>query len=261
MFIKSIKELFVHRELLLNITLRSIKARYKQSILGVFWAVLKPLSMMVVFTVIFSKFAKIPSNGIPYPIFSYSALLPWTFFSTSLNFAIPSLESNTSIVTKIYFPREIFPIASILAAFIDFIIAAVIFLAMLFFYKITLTANAFYVILILFIQIIFMIGIALFASAINVYYRDIKYALPLLIQIWMYVSPIIYPVSMVPENYRSLYMLNPMAPIIEGYRKVLLHGSAPDFYYLGIAAVISMVLFVSSYYYFKKVEMTFADII
>ena len=258
---KEIKELFKHRELLVNIALRSIKARYKQSVLGISWAVVRPLSMMLMFTVIFSKFAKIPSDGIPYPIFSYCALLPWTFFSASLISAIPSLVANASIVTKIYCPREIFPIASILAAIVDFSIAAVIFAVMLIAYKIHLTFFVFYAIPILLIQIIFTIAIALFASAFNVYYRDTSYAFPLFIQLWMYATPIIYPVSIVPAKFKFLYMLNPMAPIIDGYRRVLLQGLAPDFPYLGISLVISCVLFMCSFKYFKRVEMVMADII
>ncbi len=255
------KEIVAHKELLFIITLREIKIRYKQSVLGIFWAVLQPLSLMLVFTIIFSKFAKIPSDGIPYPIFSYSALLPWTLFATSLSFAIPSLVSNTSIVTKMYFPREIFPIASVMAAVVDFIIAGIIFFLMMFLYGISINLNIFFIFPIFLIQIIFTIGIALFASAINVYYRDVRYALPLIIQLWMYASPIIYPISLVPDKLKFFYMLNPMAPIIDGYRKVLIQGYPPDFYYLSIAAGVSVVLFFLSYWYFKKVEMTFADII
>ena len=255
----NILELLKHKELLLNITKREIKVRYKQSIFGIFWAILQPLAMMIIFTIVFSRIAKIPSDGIPYPVFSYVALLPWTFFSTSLAFAIPSLVSNNNLLTKIYFPREIFPIASILAAFVDFCIAAVIFLAILIFYKVTLTLNAFYVIPILLVQVMLTLAVALFASAINVFYRDIKYALPFFIQLWMYLSPVIYPVSSVPDRFKSLYMLNPMAPIISGYRNILLKGISPDFYYLGISAFITVIMLFLSYKYFKKVEMSFAD--
>lgn len=259
--IKYLKEIVTYKELLFTITMREIMVRYKQSVLGILWAVLKPLSMMVIFTIIFSRFAKIPSDGIPYPIFTYSALLPWTFFSTSLSFAIPSLVSNTSIVTKMYFPREIFPIASVMAAVVDFLIAGVIFILMMCLYRIPVNLNAFFIISIFLIQVILTLGIAFFASAINVYYRDVKYAMSLVIQLWMYACPIIYPVSIVPDNFKFFYMLNPMAPIIDGYRKVLVQGQPPDFYYLGIAAGISVAFFFLSYWYFKRVEMTFADVI
>lgn len=259
--LKEINKIFEYREVLLNIAIREIKVKYKQSILGGLWAVLQPLALMAIFTVIFSYFVKIPSDGIPYPIFSFAALLPWTFFATSLSFAIPSIVSNINLVTKIYFPREIFPIASILAAFVDFCIAAVIFVIMLLFYKIPITLNALYLAPILILQIMFILGISLLASAINVYYRDVRYTIPLLIQLWMYASPVIYPVSIVPAHFRALYMLNPMAPIIDGYRRVLILGVKPDFFYLGIAAIVITMTIFLSYAFFKKVEMSFTDVI
>ena len=254
-----VRELARYKELLLNIAMREIKVRYKQSVLGIFWSILQPLSMMIIFTIVFSRFAKIPSDGIPYPLFSYTALLPWTFFATSLSFAIPSLVSNANLLTKIYFPREIFPIASILAASVDFFIAAIIFFVILIVYKVALTFNALYIVPILLIQVLLTLAVSLFASAVNVYYRDIKYALPFFVQVWMYLCPIIYPVSSVPDRFRSLYMLNPMAPIINGYRQVLLIGTAPDFYYLGISAFVALITLYLSYKYFKMVEMSFAD--
>ena len=259
--INNIREIFKYNELLMSITLREIKVKYKQSILGIFWAILQPLSMMLVFTVIFSYFIKVPSDGTPYPIFSYTALLPWTFFASSLTFAIPSIVSNINLVTKIYFPREIFPIAAVLSAFVNFCVAAVIFVPMLLFYKTPLTLNMFYIIPILLLQILFILGISFFASALNVYYRDIKYVIPLATQLWMYVSPVIYPTSVVPEHLQIVYMLNPMAPIIDGYRKVLLHGIAPDLFYLGIASITTITIFLLSYRFFKKIEMSFADVI
>ncbi len=257
--IEKIRELIKYKELLLNIAIREIKVRYKQSILGILWSILQPLSMMIIFTIVFSRFARIPSDGIPYPLFSYTALLPWTFFATSLSFAIPSLVSNANLLQKIYFPREIFPIASILAAFVDFFIASIIFVAILIFYKVAITLNAFYIIPILLIQVLLTLAVSLFASAVNVYYRDVKYALPFFIQLWMYLSPVIYPVSSVPDRFRSLYMLNPMAPIIDGYRKTLLLGIPPDFYCFGIAVLITLIILFLSYKYFKMVEMSFAD--
>jgi lipopolysaccharide transport system permease protein len=258
---KDIRELSKYGELLWSIAIREIKVRYKQSIFGILWAVLQPLSMMVVFTIIFSVFVKMPSDGIPYPIFSYTALLPWTFFATALAFAIPSVVSNNSLVTKIYFPREIFPLSAILAAFIDFCIAAIIFIVLMVFYRVPLTWNVLFLLPVLVLQIILTIGVALFASALNVYYRDVKYILPLALQLWMYASPIIYPISVVPEKMRGLDMLNPMSPMIDSYRKILLLGSPPDLCALGLAAMISIPIFVLSYRYFKKVEMNFADVI
>jgi lipopolysaccharide transport system permease protein len=259
--IKFLKNILTYRELLFNITLRQIKVKYKQTVLGVLWAVLNPLSLTAIFTIIFSKFARIPSDNIPYPIFVYSALLPWTFFSTSLSFAINSLQDNKDLLTKVYFPREIFPISSILAAFVDFCIAAIIFVVLMFLFKVSLSLNALFIFPILLIQVIFTLGISLFFSAVNVYYRDIGYALPLAIQLLMYACPIIYPISIVPVKIEPLYMLNPMAPIIDGYRRVLIQAKPPEFYYLGISMVVSVSIFYFSYVYFKKMENTFADII
>lgn len=258
---KNIKTLFKYRELLLNITLRQIKVRYKQSVLGILWAIIRPFSTMIIFTLIFSKFAKIPSDGIPYPIFSYIALLPWVFFSSSLSNALSSLVNNSNLLSKIYFPREIFPISSLLVAFIDFIIATLVFIIMMFWFKVDVSLNILFTIPILFIQTLFTLGIALFVSALNVYYRDVEHVFPLVIQLWMFLCPIIYPVSLVPDRLRTIYMLNPMSPIIDGYRRVLIQGRPPDFYYLAIAMLVSIIIFLLSFQYFKKIEMTFVDVI
>lgn len=259
--LKNIKTILSYRELLLSLTLREIKVKYKQSVLGVLWAILQPLSMMIIFTIVFSKFVRIPSDGIPYPIFSYSAILPWSFFVTSLSFASNSILNNAALVNKIYFPREIFPISAILAAFVDFLIASVIFLAMSLFYQITIKMTMIYLIPILLIQIALTLGIAFFTSAVNVRFRDIKYAVPLFMQLWMYASPIIYPISVVPERYRFIYSLNPMTGIIDSYRKVILEGDPPNFKYLGISIVVTLAIVFYSYRYFKEAEKTFADVI
>jgi lipopolysaccharide transport system permease protein len=256
------RELFRHRELLWLITQREIKVRYKQSLLGALWAVLQPFSLMIVFTVFFSWFARMQSDGIPYPLFSYVALLPWMFFSTSLSFAIPSLVSNSHIITKIYFPREIVPLASVLAAFLDFVIASGIFLLMLFYYRVGLTWNVLYVIPLAAIQVAFTAGVCLLLSAFTVLYRDVRHMLPLLIQIWMFVTPILYPVSIVPAGWRTWYMaLNPMAVIIDGYRRAAVQGLPPPLRYLALAAVVSALLLWLGYKYFKHLEREFADMI
>jgi len=243
--------LFRYRGLLYSLTRREIQVRYTQSVLGIAWAVLQPLALMLIFALIFSTLLKVPSDGIPYPIFAYSGLLPWTFFSGSLNRAIPSLEDNAPLIKKIYFPRELFPISSVLATFVDFLIAAVVFIGMMLYFHIP----------VILIQIVFTVAICFFASAINVYYRDVKYALPLLIQVWMFASPVIYSISVVPERLRTFYFLNPMAGIIDSYRNVLVKGIPPDFHYLGIAAAGSIILFILCYLYFKRIEMTFADVV
>jgi len=259
--ISRLKEFFRYRELLYVLTQREIQIRYKQSVLGIAWAVLQPLVLMLMFTFIFSMLLKVPSDDLPYPIFSYCAVLPWTLFSGSLTRAIPSLEANAALIKKIYFPRELFSISSVLAALFDFSIGAIILIGMMFYYHISFSVNMLYVVPILIIQIIFTLGICFLFSALNVYYRDIKLGLPLLVQLWMYASPIIYPFSMVPERLMTFYMLNPMAGIMINYRNVLVKGLPPDFYYLGIAAAGSIILFALGYFYFKRIEMTFADVI
>ncbi len=257
-----VRELLKHRELLWLITQREIKVRYKQSVLGVLWAILQPFSLMVVFTVFLSWFARMPSDGIPYPLFSYAALLPWTFFSTSLSYAIPSLITNSHIITKIYFPREIVPLAPVMAAFLDFLIASAIFVGMLVYYRIEPTWNVFYVAPLLAIQLAFTIGVCLFLSAFTVLYRDVRHVLPLMIQIWMFVTPILYPVSIVPARWRVWYFaLNPMAVIIDGYRRAVVQGAPPDLRYLALAAIVSGLLVWAGYKYFKHLERQFADIV
>lgn len=256
------RELWRHRELLWLLTLREIKVRYKQSVLGVAWAVLQPLSLMVVFTIFFSWFARIESDGIPYPLFSYAALLPWMFFSTSLSSSIPSLIANSHIITKIYFPREVIPLAAVLAAFLDFLIAAAAFVLLLIVYRVPPTWNLLYLVPIVAIQILFTVGVSLLLSAFTVLYRDVRHTLPLVIQIWMFVTPILYSASVVPQRWRAWYFsLNPMAAIIDGYRRAILQQQPPQLSYLLLAALVSCLLVWLGYKYFKHLEREFADIV
>jgi lipopolysaccharide transport system permease protein len=259
--IQNMQTLISYRELLLMWTVRDIKVRYKQSILGGAWAILQPLSLMVMFSVIFTYFVKIDTGDIPYPIFSYTALLPWMFLTSSVNFAVPSLVQNMNLVKKIYFPREIFPLSSVAASFVDLLIASVVYIGMFIYYQIPFHTTIFLVPLLLVIQILLTLGIVLFSSALNVFYRDIRFVVPLGIQLWLYASPIIYPLSQVPESLRPIYLLNPMAGLIEAYRDVTIRGVMPDWNYLAIAAVVSIVIFIIGYLYFKHVEWQFADII
>jgi len=259
--IGKLKYYYSYRELLYTIAARDVKVRYKQSVLGAVWAILQPLSLMLIFTVVFSKFARIPTNGIPYPIFSYCAVLPWTFFATSLAFAIPSLVNNITLVTKIYFPREIFPIAAVGASCFDFAIASLVFVGMMIYYHVAASVALLMVPVLLAIQILLTLGLAFAASALNVFFRDIRYLVPLAVQIWMFLSPVIYPLSMVPERYRLIYSLNPMAVLLAGYRSLILAGTMPSLPLLGLAAGISVGLFVVSYAIFKKLEPRFADVI
>ena len=260
-YFKFAKNLYNNRELLFQLTLRQIKSRYKQSVLGVSWALIRPFGMMVVFTIIFSKFMQIPSDGIPYPIFSYCALLPWILFSSSLSSGINSMTSNVSLIQQIYFPREIFPLSAVMSSFVDFSIASVIFVGLMIYYKIQITLYVFLLIPILLLQIVFTIAVCLLGSALNVFYRDIGQALVFIIQLWMYACPIIYPLSVIPDRYRLLYALNPMAGIIDSYRRVIIQGIAPNWEYLLVSFIITVLVFFGSYTIFKRLEMRFADII
>ena len=253
--------LFNYRDLLWMWTLREVRVRYKQSVIGGLWAVLQPLSLMLIFTFVFSLIAKVPSEEVPYPVFSYVALVPWTFLTTSLSFAVPSLVGNMNLVTKIYFPREILPMASVSAAFLDAVIASLLFVVMMIVYRISISVTIAWVPLILLIQVLLILGIAFLLSALNVFYRDIRFVIPLATQIWLYASPVIYPVSLIPEQFLPIYMLNPMAGIIESYRRVILLGVNPVWSHLGISAAISTALFVIGYAYFKRSESMFADLI
>jgi lipopolysaccharide transport system permease protein len=255
------KELIRSRELLLTWALRDFKVRYSQSFLGAAWAILQPLSLMVIFSIIFSIFLKVPTDGIPYPVFAYTALLPWTLFANSLSFGIPSLVSNMNLVSKIYFPKEILPLSAILVSFIDFLIASTIYIAMLFIYRIQIGPYILLVPVILLIQMILSFGLSLFASAFMVFFRDVRFLVPLVLQIWMYISPVIYSVQNVPEKYRPLYFLNPMAVLIDSYRRVILLNQPPDWLYLLLAFVISIVITLLAYRYFKNTEKKFADLI
>ena len=256
-----IKELIAFRELLFTWTKRDFKVRYSQSILGAAWAIIQPLSLMIVFSVIFSTFIKVPTDGIPYPVFAYTALLPWTFFSNSLSFAIPSLVSNMNLVSKIFFPREILPLSSIFVCLIDYLISISILILLFIWYRTPIGWTALLVPFVLFIQIVLIYGISLLASAVNVFYRDVRFVIPLVLQVWMYLSPVIYPISLVPEWLKPFYFINPMAVIIDTYRRLLLYQQMPDWPYLGLATVMSFGLLFIAYRYFKTSEREFADLI
>jgi len=258
---KTILELWRFRELLISLTQREIKVRYKQTLLGMAWAILQPLSLMIIFTLVFSVFLKIKAGDVPYPLFAYSALVPWTFFSTSLSFGALAVVNNSNLVTKVYFPKEILPFASLGAAFLDFLIAGMIFFILILIYRVPLTANFIFVLPIIGLLLIFTAALILTASALNVIWRDVKFVVPLLVQVWMFITPIIYPVSQVPEKLRVFYLFNPMAPIVDNFRRVTVFGESPNWLELLIAAVISIVVFLLSYIFFKHKEKVFADII
>ncbi|KKS83251.1 MAG: ABC-2 type transporter [Candidatus Gottesmanbacteria bacterium GW2011_GWA1_43_11] len=259
--IKYLKKLFGSRELLIALTKREIKIRYKQTTLGAIWAILQPLSLMVIFTVVFSVFLKVDSQGVPYPLFSFSALLPWTFFATSISFGALSVINNSSLVSKVYFPREVLPLASLGAALLDFGISGVIFLGFIFWYKTQLTLQILWVFPIIATEIVFIAALLFFLSSLVVLWRDLKFIVPLVVQVWMYTTPVIYPISRVPENFRALYTLNPMAIVIDSFRRVTIMGKPPVLPELGTAIVVSVILFTAGYAFFKLKERVFADII
>jgi lipopolysaccharide transport system permease protein len=250
-----------YRDLLLVLSSHRVKVRYKQSVLGIFWAILQPLSLMLIYTVIFSLVTKMPSDGTPYAVFTFIALLPWTYFSTCVTNATGGLVSHAHLVTKVYFPREILPLSYVFAALFDFIVASSVLAGLLFYYRVHLTFNALYAVPIILVLTLFATSVALFLSATQVRFRDIGVAVPLLLQIWMFASPVVYPLSAVPAQWRNLYLLNPMVGVIENFRRTILLGMSPDFYTLGLSTLVALILLPMSYIYFKHVEATVADII
>jgi lipopolysaccharide transport system permease protein len=253
--------LYHFRDLLWLWTGREVRVRYKQSALGAAWAVIQPLALTLVFTLVFSRLIQVDTGGVPYPVFAYSALVPWTFFATSLAFAIPSLVNNLNLVGKIYFPREILPLASIGAALLDFAIAGLVFVGMMLIYQIPLTLNVLWVIPLLIIQMMLTVGVTLIGAALIVFFRDVRFIIPLLTQIWMYASPVIYPATLVPAQWQTIYFLNPMAGIISGYRSALVLGETPNLPALLLATIVSVVLLFIGYITFKRTEPLFADLI
>lgn len=254
-------DLWMFRELLFFLVWRDIKVRYKQTLLGASWAILQPLFSMVIFSVIFGKFANLPSDGIPYPIFSYTALLPWQLFSRALTDASSSLVSDQQFITKIYFPRLFLPAASILSGIIDFLVAFSILFVMMAYYKIPLTLNILIVPLLIFYTVIVCMAVAMWLSSINVKYRDVKYALPFLVQVWLYATPVAYSISLVPKEWQILYGLNPMVGVVEGFRWALLGSQANIGLLLGVSVLIVIPLFIGGIIYFQRMELTFSDII
>jgi len=258
----NLRDLWVYRELVFFMIWRDIKVRYKQTLLGAAWAVIQPLMTMIVFNFLFGKVAKVPTDGIPYPIFSYTALLPWGLFVTALNQASRSLTSNHNMITKVYFPRLVLPIASVLAGLVDFAIAFVILIGLMIYYQVTPAWNVLWALpFFLLLAIVTALGVALWLSAINVKYRDVNYALPFLTQFWLFITPVAYSASVISERWQLVYSLNPMAGVVNGFRWALLGaGNGPDTA-LWISAGISLLVMVSGLFYFRNMERTFADTI
>ena len=243
----------------MSLTMRDIRIRYKQSLLGIAWAMFTPLAMMLIFTFVFSRYVRFETGNIPYSIFAYCGLLPWTFFAGGLTNAIGSLVSNSSLVTKIYFPREVFPLSSILARFVDFCIASIILVGLMFFYKVPVHSTVLLVPAIVLLQIILMVGLGLILSMANLFFRDVKIIFEVVILLWMFITPVIYPMKAIGTKFQWILLLNPMAPIINSYRRLILEGRLPEINQLMYSIVISLILFIAGAYLFHKSEHLFAE--
>jgi len=256
----SLKDIWAYRELLFFLTWRDVKVRYKQTALGAAWAILQPLFMMIIFTIFFGRLAGVASAGIPYPLFALAGLVPWTFFSNAITASGNSLVGSANLITKVYFPRLIVPAAAMLAGLVDFLLAFMLLVLLMFYYRVTLTAQILFLPVLVILTALFSLGVGTWMSALNVKYRDVRFALPFLIQLWLFVSSVIVPSSSLPQKWRWLLMLNPMSGIIEGYRSALF-GLPFDWPALGTASVLTIVTLLYAIYAFGRVERSFADII
>jgi lipopolysaccharide transport system permease protein len=256
-----LRELWEYRELLWFLVWRDVKVRYKQTVLGAGWAILQPVATMVVFSLFFGRLAKVPSDGLPYPIFSFAALVPWTFFAQGLAQSANSLVGSQNLITKVYFPRLAIPIATVLAGLVDFALAFLVLLGMMPFYGIVPGPQAAALPLLLLLALVTALGAGLWLSALNVQFRDVRYVVPFLTQLWLLATPIAYPSSLLGEPWRTVYGLNPMAGVVEGFRWALLGTGAPPGPMLAASALAALALLVSGAFYFRRMEKTFADVV
>jgi lipopolysaccharide transport system permease protein len=256
-----IRAVWRYRELLYFVVWRDLKVRYKQTAIGVGWAILQPLIAMSIFTAIFGWFAKIPSDGLPYPVFAYCALLPWNYFASAMQRSVVSVVGDAQLISKIYFPRLILPLAGTISGLLDFSISCSLLLGLMAWYQIKLNWLVLALPMLLLLALLTALAVGLWLSALNVQYRDVGYVIPFVVQIWMFLSPVIYPVSMIPERYRLIYSLNPMVGVIEGFRWALLGKASPDFSVMGVSAIVVLFVLISGLVFFKRMESTFADIV
>lgn len=256
-----LSELWEYRELLYFLTWRDIKVRYKQTLLGAAWAIIQPLSTMVVFSLFFGKLANVPSDGVPYPIFSYVALVPWSFFANGLSQSSNSLVGSANLIKKVYFPRLTIPIATVLSGTIDFGLAFVILLGMMLFYGIVPTVNIVWLPLFIILALATSLGVGLWLSAMNVQFRDVRYTVPFITQFWLFITPIAYPSSLLSEPWRTLYGINPMAGVVEGFRWALLGTDTAPGPIIIISSLAALTLLISGLFYFRRMEKTFADVV
>ena len=257
----NLRDLWEYRELLYFLTLRDIKVRYKQTVLGVAWAVIQPIFMMLIFTLFFGRLAKIPSDGLPYPIFAFTALLPWQLFSRALTDASTSLVANERLITKVYFPRLLVPASAVLASLVDFGIAFGLLLGMMVFYGIVPGQAIVTLPVFILLALITALGVGFWLSALDAQYRDVRYTLPFLTQLWLFATPVVYPASLVPEGWRLLYGLNPMTSVVEGFRWALLGKGGGMETMFTVSVIAILFTFIGGLYYFRRVERTIADVV
>jgi lipopolysaccharide transport system permease protein len=250
-----------YRELLYFLTWRDIKVRYKQTVLGAAWAIIQPFCTMVVFSLFFGKLARIPSDGVPYPIFSFAALVPWTFFAYGLNQSSNSLVASANLIQKVYFPRLVIPISSVMSGVVDFLLAFLVLLGMMLFYGIHPTVNILWLPLLLMLVFVTALGVGLWLAALNVEYRDVRYMVPFIIQFWMFATPIAYPSSLLPEPWRTLYGLNPMVGVVEGFRWALLGTRTAPGPMIIVSSLAALGILIGGAFYFRRMEKTFADVV
>jgi lipopolysaccharide transport system permease protein len=256
-----LKTMWEYRELLYFLVWRDLKVRYRQTIIGIGWVVVQPLITMVLFTVVFGSLAKVPSDGVPYPIFIYSALLPWNLFASCLNRGSDSVVGNAQLISKIYFPRLLLPISGVLSPMVDFAVSFVIFTGMMIWFRTLPGLGVLALAIFIMLALLTALGVGLWLSALNVRYRDVGHAIPFIIQSWMFASPVAYSASLVPERWRTLYGINPMVGVIEGFRWALLGKQTPDFGVIIMSSGVVVALLVSGLIFFKHTERTFADVI
>ena len=254
-------ELWQYRELLYFLVWRDIKVRYKQTVLGAAWAIIQPFFTMLVFTLFFGKLANIQSDGVPYALFSYAALVPWTFFANGLSQSADSLVGSANLIKKVYFPRLVVPLAAVLSGVVDFALAFVVLIGMMLYYGIAPTLNVIWLPPLLLLALITALGVGLWLSALNVEFRDVRYVVPFLVQLWLFATPIAYPSSLLPEPWRTIYGLNPMAGVVEGFRWALLGTNTAPGAMVLVSALAAAAILVSGAYYFRRMEKTFADVV
>jgi lipopolysaccharide transport system permease protein len=254
-------ELWEYRELFYFLTWRDIKVRYKQTVLGAAWAIIQPFFTMVVFSLFFGKLAQVPSDGIPYPIFAYAALVPWTFFANGLTQSSNSLVGNANLIKKVYFPRLVIPISSVISGTFDFILAFVVLLGMMLYYGIFPTINIVWLPFLLLLTFVASLGVGLWLAALNVQFRDVSYTVPFLTQFWLFATPIAYPSSLLSEPWRTLYGINPMAGVVEGFRWALLSTDTAPGPIIVVSSLVAFAVLIGGVFYFKRLERSFADVI